>query len=111
MPDGEPLDLICPVAARPSSPWRDRSADIDRVKGGAPLTLRLVAVKKPPKLPPRRAAKHAGGATRGRQISTKTLVAAIGLILVTSLSVRNSPPQTCWLSIGCDGVSNSPSNA
>jgi transposase len=58
-------------------------------KGGAPLAVRLVAVKKPRQAAAEARRKANREAQReGRNISKKTLIAAEWVILVTSLSVE-----------------------
>jgi hypothetical protein len=87
--DGEPLDLIAQLRKASSQGVIDRAVLIARNGGGAPLALRLVAVKKPPQAATEARRKARREAQReGRQISPKTLVAAGWVILVTSLSAE-----------------------
>lgn len=86
--DGDPLDLMAELRKASSRGLIDRPILIAR-KGGAPLALRLMAVKKPPKaaVEARRKARREAQRER-RQISEKTLAAADWMILVTSLSIE-----------------------
>jgi len=82
---GEPLDLIAELRKAASGGLIDRPILIAR-KGGAPLALRLVAVKKPPQAAAEARRKARREAQReGYQISKGTLTAADWVILVTSL--------------------------
>jgi hypothetical protein len=84
-PDGEPLDLIVELRKAASRGLIDRPILIAR-KGGTPLALRLVAVKKPPQAAAQARRKARREAQRERyQISKRTLAAADWVILVTSL--------------------------
>jgi hypothetical protein len=82
---GEPLDLLAEFRAAADHGLIDRPIWIAR-KGGAPLSLRLVAVRKPAaaaetaKRKARRAARRGG-----HQILKGTLAAAEWVILITSL--------------------------
>jgi hypothetical protein len=86
--DGEPLDLIAELRKASSRGLIDRPILIAR-KGGTPLALRLVAVKKPAQAAAEARRKARREAQReSRQISKKTLAAADWVILVTSLSAE-----------------------
>jgi hypothetical protein len=86
--DGELLDIIAALRKASSKGLIDRPIWIAR-KGGAPLALRLVAVKKPPQAAAEARRKaHREAQREGRQISKKTLAAADWVILVTSLSAE-----------------------
>ena len=62
-------------------------------KSGAPLALRLVAVKKPPQAAEIARRKSRREAVKGRhQISKDTLAAAAWVILVTSLASKTFTP-------------------
>jgi Transposase DDE domain len=82
---GRPLDLIAELRVARKHVI-DRPIWIKR-KGGAPLALRLVAVKKPPEaaVEARRKARRAAQ-REGHTISKRTLEAADWVILVTSLT-------------------------
>lgn len=83
--DGKPVDILAVLRNGADSGLIDRPICIAR-KSGAPLVLRLVAVKKTPEaaeVARRKARREA--AKGGHQISTGTLVAAQWVILVTSL--------------------------
>lgn len=83
---GRLVDLVCCLRKAKAIGCLDRPICIAR-KGGAPLALRLVAVRKPPELAAaarQKARKEAK--RRGHRISQKTLVAAEWVILVTSLA-------------------------
>jgi Transposase DDE domain len=83
--DGRPLDLIAELR-KAARDLIDRPIWIKR-KGGAPLALRVVAVKKPPEAAAeaRRKARRAAQ-QEGHTISKQTLEAADWVILVTSLT-------------------------
>lgn len=84
--DGAPVDLLAWFRAASDCGFIDRPIFIGR-KGGKPLALRLVAVKKPEQAAEaaRRAARRK--AREGRhQIAKGTLAAAEWVILVTSLA-------------------------
>lgn len=83
--DGEMVDLLDEFRKGAISGLIDRPIWIGR-KSGAPLALRLVAVKKPPQAAKAARRKARREAQRGRyQISKGTLAAAEWVILVTSL--------------------------
>jgi hypothetical protein len=84
--EGQPVDLLAEFRKASDRGLIDRPIFIGRKKG-APLALRLVAVKKPARAAEaaRREARHQ--ARKGRhQISKGTLAAAEWVILVTSLA-------------------------
>jgi hypothetical protein len=83
---GNPLDLIAEFRKAAARGLIDRPIWIAR-KRGAPLALRLVAIKKPAQAAAaaRRKARRAAQRERN-QISKKTLAAADWVILVTSLT-------------------------
>jgi hypothetical protein len=84
--DGEPLDIVAEFRRVAGRGLIDRPIFIAR-KGGAPLALRLVAVKKPPQAAEAARRKARRNAQReGHHISRQTLAAADWVILVTSLS-------------------------
>jgi hypothetical protein len=83
--EGRPLDVITELRAASTRGLIDRPIWIKR-KGGAPLALRLVAVKKPPQAAAEARRKARRNAQReGHQLSKRTLEAADWVILVTSL--------------------------
>lgn len=83
---GRPLDLIAQLRAAKAGGLIDRPIWIKR-KGGAPLAMRLVAVKKPADAAAEARRKARRDAQReSRTISKKTLEAADWVILVTSLA-------------------------
>jgi DDE family transposase len=87
--DGDPVDII--VELRKAAPCGliDRPIWIAR-KQGAPIALRLVAVKKPEQAANAARRKARREAQReGRQISKRTLAAAGWVILVTSLALKD----------------------
>lgn len=87
--DGDPLDIIAVLRKAAASGFIDRPIWIARKKG-APLALRLVAIKKPAQAAEAARRKARREAQReGYQISKATLVAADWVILVTSLSVAD----------------------
>jgi hypothetical protein len=89
--DGASLDLIAEFRKADARGRIDRPIWIGR-KGGAPLALRLLAVKKPPQAAEAARRKARRDAQReGYQISKGTLVAADWVILVTSLSPADFP--------------------
>ena len=89
--DGRPLDLIAAFRKASTRGLIDRPILIAR-KGGDPLALRLVAVKKPPQAAEAARRKARRDAQReGYQISKGTLAAADWVILVTSLSPEDFP--------------------
>ena len=83
---GRPLDLIAQLRAAKAGGLIDRPIWIKR-KGGTPLAMRLVAVKKPADAAAEARRKARRDAQReSRTISKKTLEAADWVILVTSLA-------------------------
>ena len=86
--EGRPLDLIAELRAASAHGLIDRPIWIKR-KCGAPLALRLVAIKKPAQAAEAARRKARRDAQReGYQISRQTLDAADWVILVTSLSLE-----------------------
>jgi len=86
--EGDPFDLLGAFGKAEVSGLIDRPIWIGR-KSGAPLALRLVAVKKPPQAAEATRRKARREAQKGRhQISKGTLAAAGWVILVTSLSTE-----------------------
>jgi hypothetical protein len=84
--EGRPLDLIAELRAASACGLIDRPIWIKR-KGGAPLAVRLIAVKKPPEAAAEARRKARRAAQReGHTISKQTLEAADWVILVTSLT-------------------------
>lgn len=82
--EGDPLDLVAELHGSTRG-LIDQPIWIKR-KGGAPLALRLVAIKKPPQAAAEARRKARRNAQReGYQLSNKTLDAADWVILVTSL--------------------------
>jgi len=89
--EGDPVDLLGAFGKAAMSGLIDRPIWIGR-KSGAPLALRLVAVKKPPQAAEAARRKARREAQKGRhQISKGTLAAADWVILVTSLSPEQFP--------------------
>lgn len=87
---GKPLDLLAELR-RAADGVLDRPIWIAR-RGGGPLALRLVAVKKPAPAAAEARRKACRDAQReGRQISTTTLAAADWLIILTSLKPEDFP--------------------
>lgn len=85
-PDGAPIDLLASLLKGAAHGLIDQPIWIAR-KSGAPLALRLVAIKKPPQAAEASQRKARREAVKGRhQISQGTLVAAEWVILVTSLT-------------------------
>lgn len=86
--DGEPVDILTVLRDGTESGLIDRPIWIAR-QSGAPLALRLVAIKKSPQAAEtaRRKARRQA-AKGGHQISKGTLVAAQWVILVTSLGLE-----------------------
>jgi hypothetical protein len=83
---GRPIDLIAQLRAANARGLIDRSIWI-RCKEGAPLAVRLIAVKKPAKAAAEARRKARRAAQReGYTISKKNLAAAGWFILVTSLA-------------------------
>jgi Transposase DDE domain len=89
--EGEPVDLLAQFHASTASGLIDRAIWLAR-KSGAPLRLRLVAVKKTAQAAEaaRRQARQAARAG-GHQISKGTLAAAEWVILITSLEPEAFP--------------------
>lgn len=88
---GNPIDLIAEFRKAAARGLIDRPIWIGR-KGGAPLALRLVAVKKPTRAAAGARRKARREAQReGHQISKRTLAAADWVILVTSLTPADFP--------------------
>lgn len=88
--DGTPFDLIGELR-KATLGLIDRSIWVAR-KGGAPLALRLVAVKRPPQAAAEARRKARRQAQRGgHQIAQATLDAAEWVILITSLSPETFP--------------------
>lgn len=87
--EGEPVDVLALLRKGETAGRVDRPIHLAR-KGGAPLGLRLIALRKPPEAreAARRTARRAAR-KEGRQISTGTLAAADWLILVTSLDAES----------------------
>jgi Transposase DDE domain len=84
--EGRPLDLIAVLRAARERGLIDRPIWIKR-KGGEPLALRLIAIRKPPKAATEARRKARRAAQReGHTISKRTLEAADWVILVTSLT-------------------------
>jgi hypothetical protein len=82
---GHPLDLIAELRKAAARGLIDRPICIGR-KGGDPLAVRLVAIKKSPEAAAAARRKARRDAQReGHQISKQTLAAADWVILVTSL--------------------------
>jgi hypothetical protein len=87
-PAGEPVDLLAVLSKGTKRGLIDQPIWIAR-KSGAPLALRLVAVKKPPQAAEIARRKARREAVKGRhQISKGTLAAAEWVILVTSLASK-----------------------
>ncbi len=83
---GRSLDLIAELRAARQRGLIDRPIGIKR-KGGEPLALRLIAVRKPPQAAAEARRKARRAAQReGHTISAQTLEAADWVILVTSLT-------------------------
>jgi hypothetical protein len=83
---GRPLDLIAQLHGAKARGLIDRPIWINR-KGGTPLAMRLVAVRKPADAAAEARRKARRDAQReGRRIAKKTLEAADWVILVTSLA-------------------------
>jgi len=83
---GQPLDLIGQFRQAAACGLIDRAIWIKR-NGGAPLALRLIAVKKPPEAAAEARRKARRAAQReGHTLSQQTLEAADWVILVTSLT-------------------------
>lgn len=84
--EGRPLDLIAELRAASAGGLIDQPIWIKR-KGGAPLAVRLIAVRKPPEAAAEARRKARRAAQReGHTISQRTLEAADWVILVTSLT-------------------------
>ena len=85
-PDGEPVDILSVLRKGTELGLIDQPIWIAR-KSGAPLALRLVAVKKSPQAAESARRKARREAVKGRhQISSGTLIAAEWVILITSLA-------------------------
>jgi hypothetical protein len=85
--EGRPVDLMAEFRKASARGLIDRPIWIGRKRGGAPLALRLVAVKKPAEAAATARRKARRDAQReGYQISQRTLAAADWVILVTSLT-------------------------
>jgi Transposase DDE domain len=88
---GNPLDLISELRKAAARGRIDRPIWIAR-KRGAPLALRLVAIKKPAQAAAAARRKaHLAARKERRQLSQQTLEAADWVILVTSLSSNEFP--------------------
>jgi hypothetical protein len=84
--DGRPFDLICELRKSAARGLIDQPIHIKR-KGGAPLALRLIAVKKSAEAAAEARRKARRAAQReGHTISKQTLEAADWVMLVTSLT-------------------------
>jgi DDE family transposase len=84
--NGDPVDIIAELRKAAACGLIDRPIFIGR-KGGAPLALRLVAIKKPAQAAAAARRKARRDAQReGYQLSKRTLEAADWVILVTSLT-------------------------
>jgi hypothetical protein len=89
--DGAALDIIAEFRKASACGMIDRSILMAR-KGGDPLALRLVAVKKPSQACEAARRKTRRDAQReGYQVSKRTLIAADWVILVTSLTPADFP--------------------
>jgi Transposase DDE domain len=89
--DDRPVDLIAVLRKGAIRGLIDRPIFIGR-KRGAPLALRLVAVKRPAEAAAAARRKARREAQReGRQVSQQTLIAADWVILVTSLTPADFP--------------------
>lgn len=85
---GKRLDIIAELRRAAPRGLLDRPIWIDRDEG-APLALRLVALKKPPQAAAEARRKARRNAQReGYQLSKKALIAADWVIIVTSLSSK-----------------------
>jgi Transposase DDE domain len=83
--DGNPIDLCAELRKAAPRGLIDRAIWIAR-KRGAPLCLRLIAIKKPPQAAAAARRKARRDAQReGHQLSKQTLAAADWVIIVTSL--------------------------
>src|SRR5512134_658296 len=86
--DGEPVDLLAEFRKGAACGLIDRPIWIGR-KSGSALSLRLVAIKKPPQAAEAARRKARRDARRGgHQISKGTLAAAEWVILITSLDAK-----------------------
>lgn len=89
--EGKPVDLIAELRKAAMHGVIDRPIWIGR-KSGAPLCLRLVAIKKPAQAAEAARRKARRDAQKdGRQPSKRSLIAADWVILVTSLSPQDFP--------------------
>jgi hypothetical protein len=87
--EGNELDLVAQLRKAAASGLIDRPIWIKR-KGGSPLALRLVAVKKPAQAAAEARRKARQKAQRGgHQISRQTLDAADWVIMITSLKQKD----------------------
>jgi len=87
--DGDPVDIIAELGKAAAFGLIDRPIWIAR-KQGAPIALRLVAVKKPAQAATTARRKARREAQReGHQISKRTLAAADWVMLVTSLAPKD----------------------
>ncbi len=88
--NGRPLDLLALLKAARAASHIDRPIWLGRSKGAAPLSMRLIALRKPSAAAAeaRRKAKRAAQ-REGRQASAGTLAASEWVILITSLSKEN----------------------
>ena len=90
-PAGEPVDLLAVLRKGTKRGLIDQPIWIAR-KSGAPLAVRLVAVKKPPQAAGIARRKARQESVKGRhQISKGTIAAAKWVILVTSLASKTFP--------------------
>ncbi|MFO1145730.1 MAG: hypothetical protein U1E33_03840 [Rhodospirillales bacterium] len=100
---GEPVDLLAELRAGTASGLIDRPIWLGR-QSGAPLRLRLVAVKKTAQATEAARRKaHQAARAGGHQISKGTLAAAEWVILITSLKPQafRPPISPC---IACAGA-------
>ena len=89
--EGNPLDLIALLRKAAARGRIDQPIWIAR-KRGAPLALRLVAIKKPEQAAAEARRKaHLAARKERRQLSKKTIEAADWVILVTSLAADDVP--------------------
>jgi IS4 transposase len=90
---GQPLNLLTELKKTQDVGHLDRTVWLGRTKG-APLEMRVVALRKPPATvaEARRKAKLAA-AKKGRQASEQTLYASEWVILVTSLRQESFPSE------------------
>ena len=89
--EGKPLDLIAQLRQAAARGRTDQPIWIAR-KRGAPLALRLVAIKKPEQAAAESRRKaHLAARKERRQLSMRTIEAADWVILVTSLTPKEVP--------------------